>query len=1051
MPYPQRISTLLRLLRERPDPEQGIAELAAGGPHERYLAVVAAAAFGLRPVVTGALRDPDPSVRAEATRQALRLGWATGPELLTDAPPVLRHLILRLLRKHPGEGDAVIDLVRDRYGDHEAAVVLAACTPETVRRLLPELAGSVVSWKVLARRHSAVILDWAEDGPVNWSRLAAPVRACSAAQPARVLDLLERHATSYPVGVDLVPLATRFPERVAALVIAWGRGGGDYIYLHSTVLRHLVTVGLDQLLALDALTAGFLELLPPDRRGAVYAAQPRAEVPSEFRVELLPGHLRVAEARRALAQPRITNDEQWRLYLPAVEALPLLDEEARDSSPWTRAQAYGRMVGVARREPAVVPDVLRRLLQLRNERERVWTPALQELRTLVPHLTSSVVPTLTALTDASIEARDFSPRNREALVELAYAAVGAGDLAEWALGMIARLPIPWDVAKPPPPALVTAALRKRITADTGELLRLVRLLETRARHVPELQDLLRRAAAPTSPADVREEAAELWLDDPHTRPARVAELLREDPSAARLAPVWREVTGYSTTLLDPTLAGPPSFVRRWTPRQQLAYAESRAAVAADEDLEQSVRVRALKDLARVPVAGRELLARFLDARETPIAEAALIALPWTDRPAEALPVLLGHAVGPRARVALPAAARAARFVSAADLLALLRDLLLAPSSTPIGVTSRKAAIRLLVRYGPPETTNLLTEVWHTPGTHPDVRAVVLTALRTPSPSPAVWDVFAEAAASTGRPEIQALLAITPPELSEPARPRFAALVVTAAQSPNRQIAQDAFTQIWRWLPWAPEATALMVAALSDPDFTGPRSYWPVPALRSLVEALLSSSATPVHSVPSLPSSPEAPESPPGQLDSGDSALELVFERLVARDRADREPGTPQRDRPARRCLIRIVGDAAGWARSGRGDLEPVRRAARKLAAQPGFLAEGAELLAALAGERPAPLAEVADLVAGRPALAVRLAGQLGGFGPAAGRLDEVLAGARLLADRGDLAGGLFALALVAGAGRAMRWTEPCRVALRQLRHHPDPDVADASYRRLMED
>jgi len=1051
VPYPKRISALLRRLREQNDPGARIAELAAGGPYERYLAVTAAAALGSRPVVVRALRDPDPSVRAEAARQAHRLGWATAGELLADAPPVLRHLILRLLRKRPGSGDAVIDLVRDRYGDREAVVVLAACTPETVARLLPDLAGLVGSWKVLARRHGAVILDWVGDSLAamtrpDWSAFVAPVGACARAEPERVLDLLERHAPGSLPDIDLAPLAARFPARVAALVIA--RGPADaWRYLTFRVLPHLRTLGVDDLVALDALNAGILELLPPDRREEVYAARPGEDVPWEGRVELLPERTRLREVRRVLALPQIAADEhatlRWSRYLPAAEALPVLDRAARDPIPYSRGEAYRWMVGVARREPAALPDVLRRLLRLRNEREAVRFPMLEALRALIPQLVPSAAPMLTAITDASIEARDFSPRNREALVELAYAALAARDtgpgdgdeLTRWALGMIARLPIPWYLETPLRPGqehLITAALRKRITADTDELFSLARLLEVRARHVPELQDLLHRATAPSGPADVREEAVKLWLDDPRTRAARAAELLRADPSAARLAPVWRELTGYSTTLLDPTLAeptlvGPPSHIRRWTPRQQRAYAETLAAVAADTDLEQGPRKAALKNLARVPVAGRELLAGFLDAPEVPIAEAALGALAWTDRPDEALPVLLGYAGGERARTALPAADRAARFVSAPALLALLRGVLLAPPSSPIGVTSRKAAVRL-TRYGPPESEELLAEVWHTPGAHPDVRAVVIAALRSPSPSPIAWEIFTEAASSAARAEVLALLAVSAQELSEPDCRRFASLVVTVCASPHRQLSQDAFCQLPKWIRWVSDAAGLVVAALADPDFTGPRAYWPVPALASLVEALLD------HPV-----------------DPGRSALEPLFDRLVVRDREDPEPGTPDRDRPARRCLTRIVGDASQWARAlRRADPEPVREAARKLASHPAFLGDGAELLTALAGPHPAPLAEVADLVAARPALAVRLAGQLADSRVSADELEDVLAAARQLADRTDLAGGLFALALVAAAGKAQRWSEPCQETLRQLRHHPHPDVADASYRQTME-
>ncbi|MEU4217940.1 hypothetical protein [Actinoplanes sp. NPDC026623] len=1035
LPYPKRIPALLRLLRERDDPGKGIAELAAGGPYERHLAVTAAAAFGARPVVVRALKDPDPSVRAEAVRQALRLGWTTGGEQLVDAPPVLRRLILRLLRGQPGSGDAVIDLVRDRYGDRAAVDALPACHAETVARLLPELARSVVSWKILARRHSAVILDWASDGlpagerPV-WSPFLTPVGACARAEPVRVLELLERHANHPLPEIDLTPVAARFPARVAALVTAQGAGDA-YRYGSTRLLRHLRTLGVDDLVALDGLSAEFLGLLPPGRRAEVFAATPQ-EVPWEGRVELLPEQIRLREVRRVLALPEIAADEsatrRWSRYLPAAEALPMLDKAAGDPFTHTRGEAYRWMVGVARREPAALPEVLRRLLRLRNERAAVRLPMLEELRTLVPHLVPGAAAALTAITDAEIEARDVSPRNQDALVELAYAALAGGDgdgeLARWALGMIARLPIPWDLDTPlrrGQEHLVTAALRRRITADPDELFRLARLLEARARNLPELQELLHRAAAPAAPADVRKQAVELWLDDPRTRAARAAELLRADPAAARLAPVWREVSGYSTDLLDPALAGPPTYVRRWTPRQQRAYAETLARVAADTGLEQRSRTAALKNLARVPVAGRELLAGFLDSPEVPVAEAALAALPWTDRPDEALPVLLGYAGGDRARAALPAADRAARFVSAPALLALLRGVLLAPPSSPIGVTSRKAAVRILARYGPPESQALLAEVWHASGTHPDVRAVIITAVQGAPPSPIAWELLTAAAGSGHRAEVLALLGASAQELSEPDRRRFAALVVTACASPDRQISQDAFCRLRTWARWAPGAADLIVAALADPGFTGPGTYWPQPALRSLVEALLS-----------LPKSP------------GPSALQPVFDRLVALDRQDPGPGTPSLDRPARRCVTRIVGDASQW--QGPGDREPVRDAARKLASHPEFLGDGAELLIGLAYGDLARLTEVADLVAARPALAVRLAGQLADCGMRADRIEAGLATARRLADRGDLAGGLFALALVSAAGRSQRWSEPCQEALHHLRRHPHAEVADASYR-----
>ena len=145
-----------------------------------------------------------------------------------------------------------------------------------------------------------------------------------------------------------------------------------------------------------------------------------------------------------------------------------------------------------------------------------------------------------------------------------------------------------------------------------------------------------------------------------------------------------------------------------------------------------------------------------------------------------------------------------------------------------------------------------------------------------------------------------------------------------------------------------------------------------------------------------------------------------------------------------------MGDASHWARTRRtGDPEPVREAARRLASHPAFLGEGAELLTALADLHAAPLAEVADLVAARPTLAVHLAGQLAESRLDADRLEDVLVTVRQLAGRADLAGGLFALALVGAAGKSQRWSEPWQEALHHLRRHPHPEVAEASYRHAM--
>jgi hypothetical protein len=103
-------------------------------------------------------------------------------------------------------------------------------------------------------------------------------------------------------------------------------------------------------------------------------------------------------------------------------------------------------------------------------------------------------------------------------------------------------------------------------------------------------------------------------------------------------------------------------------------------VVADTGTGVRLRAAAIGTAARVPDAGRELVLRHLDDPEVVLAEAALEALARTDLPGEALPVLLRHAGGDRARVALYAAGRAARHVAPSLLPGLLGPVL--PACSP---------------------------------------------------------------------------------------------------------------------------------------------------------------------------------------------------------------------------------------------------------------------------------------------------------------------------------------------------------------------------------
>ncbi|MFB9853179.1 hypothetical protein ACFFMR_22640 [Micromonospora andamanensis] len=175
-------------------------------------------------------------------------------------------------------------------------------------------------------------------------------------------------------------------------------------------------------------------------------------------------------------------------------------------------------------------------------------------------------------------------------------------------------------------------------------------LGKRAWRLPQLQDLLRRAIGPHTLASVARTAIGLWLDDPRTRSDRVAEVLATDPTAVTLHEVWVIICASRTDLLDqvlkrrprgrfvePGIRWVPAWVphaERWLPRQQTRFVEHLELILADTEQGVWQRAAAIRAAAHVPGAGRELVLRHLDAPAVAIAEAALGALVWTDRPGE---------------------------------------------------------------------------------------------------------------------------------------------------------------------------------------------------------------------------------------------------------------------------------------------------------------------------------------------------------------------------------------------------------------------------------
>ncbi|WP_432045548.1 hypothetical protein [Streptomyces asiaticus] len=798
-------------------------------------------------------------------------------------------------------------------------------------------------------------------------------------------------------------------------------------------------------------------------------------------LEVLPRPRRQAEARRMAVQAR-ERGAPWTTVLESVAHLPVeearqeLEGAVRRSSAEDRALAHPLLIRCVARsgDPDALTELLRRLERLRNEQDPVRSAALGALARTHPALfTDDAAEQLDRIAADAISARDSSSATRQALRHLAvallreHAVTGRRQLLGWALRTLTRLAGSVGAAdlgrlghqlRRGQEQAVFEALRPWLEAGAERVdheltFALARSLGRRAHTLPELQELLWQAISFGSDATART-AIGLWLEPPAERDARVAELLAHEPSAAVLPPVLAVLTRRRTDLLDLVLGDTPPYGRfltpgthwtpptgrdtgRWLPRQQAAAARVLDRAAADTSLRPGQRAAAVADAAPIPGHGAATVRTWADTDDVVLAETALAALARTDRPGEALPVLFAHAGGDRARVAMYAATRASRYVEPSRLGRLVRGVL-APDGVatavppvPAKVTSRKEAVRLAATLLPvADAAALLADAFELPGQHPDVQAACVAFGTGLLDTQRAWELLT--AAASGRRELRhAVLRTRPLDLPEAHRGRYAQLIRAVCDTDDPEVAAAGYGALARWSPWAPDAAAVLVEAVTD---LGNRASW-----RPAADALLDLMAA-------------APDGSPG-----DNPLAWALAALAT---ADARPGgpdaEPDRDRPAHRRIRHLADRLATLARMRpRVTRRTARAAGELLAGYEIFVQEAAHVLvnAIDLDSRPGPLAaalaRLARLHTTRPALAVRTADALRrrlNTATRPGSDAALLRAARELDEDGGHASGLFAATLTEVAGARTDWAEPWRERLRTLRGHPHADVRDAALR-----
>lgn len=615
------------------------------------------------------------------------------------------------------------------------------------------------------------------------------------------------------------------------------------------VLRKKKAFSLEQWSQLAAILAEqpfymarLLHTLAPSQRAAVFAAaypEPtrQGRVWEEALLDELPHDLREQEAVRMLGLREIKDNRQESLRITACRSIrharSTLEQASSVSPADERAMGLTCLVKSTVLSREGMTETLLFLTRIKNDQDPVRLAAMTALAASPASLYSAEqLPALTLLVDSVVEARDSSYATRAATEKLAFILLRhhAGEpgnaLFAFALQTLVKLvKVSGQFALPSfehlhLPHSVEAALFDEIyTSAAGDIrrenyrlvLQLARALGKRGYNLPKLQHLLEEATQAKNDATAAQ-AARYWLAPPKTRDARVRALLDRDPSFIVVEEVLHHLIHKRQEWLDSFISGVPVKGKllsgktvyllpamrdfyRWLPRQQQAFAMLLTRVVRDGKRNMFERTHALRRLAQLPDVSFAPMLDLLAHKEVAIAEAALYALSLTETPEQALPYLLDHLDGDRARVAMYAIPRCMRRMSPTLLAACLQELL---DRDKLKITVRKEAVRLLGAYRNGESVPLLLRELDKPQVHKDVQIAIGHAARQLLDDERSWDLLKTLAASPERDVVNSLLTQNSRELPQDQRPRYLAFIVGLAAHSDAEVRGMAYLAMNGW-------------------------------------------------------------------------------------------------------------------------------------------------------------------------------------------------------------------------------------------------------------
>jgi hypothetical protein len=965
-----------------------------------------------------------------------------------------------------------------RYGGHEAATLLPACSEETVRLRLPELSYALHNWKMITQRYPDTVAVHFQDTLQQashrekadvWWRFGTAIEMLCTLRPRIVLECALKLGPTSQLHPILRPrlgiLMETSPDDVLKLLTN-EEARGDLLNhgVPAGVLKRRKLFSIQQWTDLTSLlaqqplhVAKVLDTLAPSWRGAIFEAAYKEEDRSKrvfptLLLDVLPHRLRDQEAERMLGLREIQERRESTLEITArreiAQVRATLEGAASVSGAEERAAAYSRLIRSTILSRSGMDETLHFLTRIKNDQDPVRNTVMAELASCpAPLFTEDHIDELTLLADSVIEARDTSYGTRTSIENLAFillryhAMQPAGRLFQFALRTFTRMAMrdgqfmlrTMDWESVPDHALNLLAdelYALGMEANKREsytyILRMAGSFGKSVERLPKLQELLKELLqAKTVPS----QAVHYWLAPRKTRDERVKELLDKDPSFIYFHEVFTHLHQKRQEWLDPFISGAIIKGRHLSgktiylvPASDGFYRWLPRQQKALAVLLEKVSLDVKRNVYERSAAMKSLakMPDYLSDQLTKLTKDGEVQI--------AESALHACSLGEQPEKALPILlnnldsdrARVAMYAIPRCLRRVKPDQAASMLASlldrdKLKITVRKEAIRLLGAFKSSEGMGLLLRESKKSNVHKDVAIAIGHAARQWLDDERSWDILKEMSLSPERDIVKSLLYQKPGELPDKDRPRYAQWIAEIAGRADGEVAVEAFQALQLWAD-GNEALLADSAGKAIMDM-GNSVSWKV-ALYTLMFACRDGAIN--------------------------EALIGLCKSLAEKEEELQWNACGERDLPYRQRLLEVIDKAVSLPQHTRQRLLPLYEGmigalARKESMKPAVI----KLHLAMidwnrADTAIAPLEQVIQIVQGKPHLlnyAYRFIIQAINASKGLWKPEELLGIVDHLKAQTPFEAQYVALPLLQAAGKLLLWNPACAERLRTYRKH----------------